>query len=87
MEPSGRNQWQPVANAARAALRVPHRGAVACRPQLVAAVHAQELVHDQPSTRVAPGPKGLEILVIGAPTLGEAWREDVDGQRDWWADE
>jgi hypothetical protein len=30
--------------------------------------------------------KGLEILVIGAPNLGEAPREDVDGQRDWWAD-
>ena len=33
------------------------------------------------------GPKGLEILVIGAPNLGEDPREDVDGQRDWWADE
>ena len=33
------------------------------------------------------GPKGLEILVIGAPNLGEDRREDVDGQRDWWADE
>jgi hypothetical protein len=33
------------------------------------------------------GPEGLEILVIGAPNLGEARREDVDGQRDWWADE
>ena len=32
------------------------------------------------------GPKGLEILVIGAPNLGEAPREDVDGERDWWAD-
>ena len=31
------------------------------------------------------GPKGLEILVIGAPNLGEDPREDVDGQRDWWA--
>jgi mannose-6-phosphate isomerase-like protein (cupin superfamily) len=30
------------------------------------------------------GPEGLEILVIGAPNLGEAPREDVDGQRDWW---
>ncbi|MBM2824147.1 MAG: hypothetical protein HW413_2893, partial [Thermoleophilia bacterium] len=27
------------------------------------------------------------ILVIGAPNLGEDPREDVDGQRDWWADE
>ena len=32
------------------------------------------------------GPEGLEILVIGAPNLGETPREDVDGQRDWWAD-
>ena len=32
------------------------------------------------------GPGGLEILVIGAPNLGEDPREDVDGQRDWWAD-
>jgi mannose-6-phosphate isomerase-like protein (cupin superfamily) len=31
------------------------------------------------------GPEGLEILVIGAPNLGEDPREDVDGQRDWWA--
>ena len=27
-----------------------------------------------------------EILVIGAPNLGEAPREDVDGRRDWWAE-
>jgi mannose-6-phosphate isomerase-like protein (cupin superfamily) len=33
------------------------------------------------------GPEGLEILVIGAPNLGENPREDVDGRRDWWADE
>jgi mannose-6-phosphate isomerase-like protein (cupin superfamily) len=46
------------------------------------------------AVRVAPdtwrgyeaGPEGLEILVIGAPNLGEDPREDVDGQRDWWAD-
>ena len=31
------------------------------------------------------GPEGLEILVFGAPNLGEDPREDVDGQRDWWA--
>jgi hypothetical protein len=29
--------------------------------------------------------EALEILVIGAPNLGEAPREDVDGRRDWWA--
>lgn len=33
------------------------------------------------------GPEGLEILVIGAPNLGEDPRGDVDGQRGWWADE
>jgi hypothetical protein len=44
--------------------------------------------------RVPPGawrgyearPEGLEILVIGAPNLGDGRREDVEGQRDWWAD-
>src|SRR3954469_16686918 len=47
------------------------------------------------AVRVAPGtwggyeagPKGLELLVIGAPSLGESRREDVDGQRDWWTDD
>jgi len=32
------------------------------------------------------GPEGLEILVIGAPNLGENPREDVEGERDWWTD-
>ena len=32
------------------------------------------------------GSDGLEILVTGAPNRGEAPREDVEGQRDWWAD-
>jgi mannose-6-phosphate isomerase-like protein (cupin superfamily) len=44
--------------------------------------------------RVAPGtwrgyeagPDGLEIIVIGAPHLGDAPRDDVVGQRDWWSD-
>jgi hypothetical protein len=31
--------------------------------------------------------QGLKILVIGATNLGEAPREDVEGQRDWWADD
>ncbi len=31
------------------------------------------------------GPEGLELLVFGAPNLGEAPREDVEGERDWWA--
>jgi mannose-6-phosphate isomerase-like protein (cupin superfamily) len=33
------------------------------------------------------GPEGLEILVIGAPNLGENPRGDVEGQREWWADQ
>jgi mannose-6-phosphate isomerase-like protein (cupin superfamily) len=32
------------------------------------------------------GPEGLEMLVFGAPNLGEDPRGDVEGQRDWWAD-
>jgi len=32
------------------------------------------------------GPEGLEIIVIGAPNLGEGPRQDVEGQRNWWAD-
>jgi mannose-6-phosphate isomerase-like protein (cupin superfamily) len=32
------------------------------------------------------GPEGLELLVIGAPSLGENPRGDVEGTRDWWAD-
>lgn len=32
------------------------------------------------------GPDGLEILVFGAPRLGENPREDVEGRRDWWLD-
>ena len=47
------------------------------------------------AVRVAPGtwrgyeagPEGLEMLVIGAPNLGEDPREDVTGARDWWAGE
>jgi mannose-6-phosphate isomerase-like protein (cupin superfamily) len=32
------------------------------------------------------GPEGLEIIVVGAPHLGENPRGDVEGQRGWWAD-
>ena len=32
------------------------------------------------------GPDGLEILVTGAPNLGETPRDDVEGRRDWWTD-
>src|SRR6185312_8565734 len=46
------------------------------------------------AVRVAPdtwrgyeaGPEGLELLVIGAPSLGENPRDDVEGTRDWWVD-
>ena len=34
----------------------------------------------------AAGPRGLELLLIGAPNLGEVPRDDVDGERDWWTD-
>jgi mannose-6-phosphate isomerase-like protein (cupin superfamily) len=33
------------------------------------------------------GPDGLEMLVIGAPNLGGSPRDDVEGRRDWWAEE
>jgi mannose-6-phosphate isomerase-like protein (cupin superfamily) len=32
------------------------------------------------------GPEGLELIVIGAPNLGENPRGDVEGRRDWWTD-
>jgi mannose-6-phosphate isomerase-like protein (cupin superfamily) len=32
------------------------------------------------------GPEGLTLLVVGAPSLGEGRREDVEGERDWWTD-
>ena len=32
------------------------------------------------------GADGLEILVIGAPNLGDDPRGDVDGERGWWAE-
>lgn len=32
------------------------------------------------------GPDGLQLLVIGAPNLGDGPRGDVEGQRDWWRD-
>ena len=31
------------------------------------------------------GPDGLELLVIGAPSLGDNPRDDVEGERDWWS--
>lgn len=46
------------------------------------------------SVRVPPGswrgyeagPDGLELLVFGAPSLGDGRRDDVVGARDWWID-
>jgi len=32
------------------------------------------------------GSKGLELLIFGAPNLGDNPRGDVEGERDWWAD-
>jgi mannose-6-phosphate isomerase-like protein (cupin superfamily) len=32
------------------------------------------------------GPRGLELLIIGAPNLGDDPRGDVEGTRDWWTD-
>jgi mannose-6-phosphate isomerase-like protein (cupin superfamily) len=32
------------------------------------------------------GPKGLELLVVGAPNLGDDPRGDVEGERGWWVD-
>ena len=32
------------------------------------------------------GPEGLELIVYGAPNLGEVPRDDVEGERGWWAD-
>jgi mannose-6-phosphate isomerase-like protein (cupin superfamily) len=32
------------------------------------------------------GPEGLEILVIGAPNLGDPPRAGVVGRREWWAE-
>jgi quercetin dioxygenase-like cupin family protein len=31
------------------------------------------------------GPDGLELLVTGAPNLGDDPRGDVEGTRDWWS--
>jgi mannose-6-phosphate isomerase-like protein (cupin superfamily) len=51
-------------------------------------------LHEWDVVRVPPGTwrgyeaglEGLELIVYGAPSLGEAPRDDVEGERDWWAD-
>ena len=32
------------------------------------------------------GPEGLEMIVTGAPHLGDSPRDDVEGERGWWSD-
>jgi len=54
----------------------------------VEAIHVGKVRGDElfavDSVRAVAG-KGLELLVGGAPNLGDDPRGDVDGQRDWWA--
>jgi mannose-6-phosphate isomerase-like protein (cupin superfamily) len=54
----------------------------------IIAVRTSDVVRVPPGTwrGYEAGPEGLEILVFGAPNLGENPRDDVVGQRDWWAD-
>jgi mannose-6-phosphate isomerase-like protein (cupin superfamily) len=54
----------------------------------VVAVEEWDVVRVPPGTwrGYEAGPEGLEILVIGAPHLGDNPRDDVEGRRDWWAD-
>jgi mannose-6-phosphate isomerase-like protein (cupin superfamily) len=55
----------------------------------IVALEAWDAVRVPPGTwrGYEAGPDGLELLVIGAPNLGDAPREDVEGRRGWWADE
>lgn len=32
------------------------------------------------------GNDGLDLLIFGAPSLGDGQRDDVTGERDWWVD-
>ena len=49
-------------------------------------------ITERDAVRVAPGawrgyeagPDGLELLVFGAPSLGDDRRGDVEGARGWW---
>lgn len=54
----------------------------------VVAVRQWDVVRVPPGTwrGYEAGPEGLELLVVGAPNLGENPRDDVEGERDWWAD-
>ena len=50
-------------------------------------LHLYDAVRVPPGTwrGYEAGPDGLELLVFGAPSLGEARRDDVTGERDWWS--
>jgi uncharacterized cupin superfamily protein len=54
----------------------------------VVAVQEWDVVRVPPGTwrGYEAGPEGLEILVVGAPRLGDDPRDDVEGRRGWWAD-
>ncbi len=54
----------------------------------IVAVERWDVVRVSPGTwrGYEAGPDGLELLVFGAPNLGENPRDDVEGKRDWWAD-
>ena len=54
----------------------------------IVAVKEWDVVRVPPGTwrGYEAGPEGLEILVFGAPSLGDDLRGDVEGQRDWWTD-
>ena len=54
----------------------------------IVAIRKWDVVRVPPATwrGYEAGPEGLEILVFGAPKLGENPRDDVEGERDWWAD-
>jgi mannose-6-phosphate isomerase-like protein (cupin superfamily) len=55
----------------------------------IVALRAWDAVRVPPGTwrGYEAGPEGLELLVIGAPNLGENPRDDVDGRRNWWTEE
>ena len=53
----------------------------------IVAVQRLDVVRVPPGTwrGYEAGPDGMELLVFGAPSLGDDPRGDVEGQRDWWA--
>lgn len=53
----------------------------------IVAVERLDVVRVPPGTwrGYEAGPDGLELLVFGAPNLGDDPRGDVEGQRDWWS--